>query len=509
MSAAQTPPQPAYDALKALFLRRHILSQASGILGWDAQVMMPDGAAAARGETLAALSGLSHEMLTAPAVAELLDRAEQEAGSGGSDDWDTANLALMRRAHRAATALPTALVEAETAAAQKGEMVWRKARRDNDFAAMLPAMREIVGIQKEVGQARGEALGLSVYDALLDQFEPGGSAEKLDTLFAELASFLPDLVENALTAQNAQPEAPAPKGPFHASVQEALGREMMAALGFDFERGRLDISLHPFCGGADDDVRITTRYDDTDYLTSLLGVLHETGHALYEQGLPAAWRGQPVGSAAGLGMHESQSLFVEMQISRSPAFQSFAAPKIRAAFGGSAEDPAWSLDALGARSRRVERGLIRVDADELTYPAHIVLRYRLERAILSGDLDLADLPGAWREGMLELVGVAPPDDRTGCLQDIHWPSGAWGYFPTYTLGAMAAAQLAAAARRAIPDIDAKLARGDLAPVVAWLRENVHSQGSIGDTDAILTRATGAPLGVTAYRAHLEARYLGN
>jgi carboxypeptidase Taq len=279
----------------------------------------------------------------------------------------------------------------------------------------------------------------------------------------------------------------------------------MAALGFEFERGRLDISAHPFSGGATDDVRITTRYSDEDFGRALMGVLHETGHALYELGLPAAWRHQPVGTARGMALHESQSLLVEMQACRSREFAEFVAPLIRTAFG--VAGPAYEPENLYRAGIRVSRGLIRVDADEVTYPAHVVLRYRLERALLAGDLALADLPGAWRDSMRELVGIEPPDDRLGCLQDIHWPGGAWGYFPTYTLGAMIAAQLFQAARAEHPGIPDAIAKGDFSLLLGWLRRNVHGKASRHTTRDVLCQATGKPLEIGVFRAHLEQRYL--
>jgi carboxypeptidase Taq len=281
---------------------------------------------------------------------------------------------------------------------------------------------------------------------------------------------------------------------------------MMGVLGYDFERGRLDVSTHPFCGGGDNDVRITTRYDEADFTRALMGVLHETGHALYEQGRPQAWMNQPVGQARGMSLHESQSLLMEMQACRSREFIAFAAPQMRDAFGGSG--PAWEAEALWRHYTRVERGFIRVDADEVTYPAHVILRYRLEKAMIADELPLADLPAAWNDGMQALLGVVPPDDRLGCLQDIHWPSGGWGYFPTYTLGAMTAAQIFDAANRAEPEILPAIGRGDFAPLVGWLRANIHGQGSRWETNELLTRATGRPLDAAVFKAHLRRRYGG-
>jgi carboxypeptidase Taq len=254
-----------------------------------------------------------------------------------------------------------------------------------------------------------------------------------------------------------------------------------------------------------DDVRITTRYDERDFMSGLLGVLHETGHALYELALPKQWRYQPVGQARGMSTHESQSLLVEMQACRSREFLSFLAPAAKQAFGG--EGPAWEAENLERIATRVARSLIRVDADEVTYPLHVILRYRLERALIAGDLALADLPGAWNDGMESLVGVRPPDDRDGCLQDIHWPGGAFGYFPTYTLGAMTAAQLFASAVAADPSITACLAHGDFGPLRRWLGEHVHAQGSRLSPRDLLVAATGKALDPSVFRAHLERRYL--
>ncbi len=279
----------------------------------------------------------------------------------------------------------------------------------------------------------------------------------------------------------------------------------MKQLGFDFDHGRLDVSLHPFCGGTPDDVRITTRYEEGDFRGALMGVLHETGHALYERGLPEAWRRQPVGEARGMAVHESQSLLVEMQACRSREFSEYIAPVLRDAFGVSG--PEWSADNIYRLNTRVRRGFIRVDADEVTYPAHVILRYRLERALIAGDLVLADLPAAWSEGMRELVGIVPPDDRQGCLQDIHWYDGLFGYFPTYTLGAMIAAQLFHAAKRSDSMILPGIAVGNFAPLLAWLRTNIHSRGSLLSASELITAATGKTLDAAIFERHLTARYL--
>lgn len=492
-----------YSSLESRFARLSAIEGAAGILGWDAQTLMPEGAAETRGEQLAALRGLAHEMLTAPETADTLAEAER---AGGLEGWPAANLAEMRRAYIHAAAVPRALVEAESRVRSRSEMVWREARRDSDFARLAPHLAELLRLEREIGQAKGAVLGLDPYDALLDGYDPGMRRSIIDPLFADLTSWLPGLIAEARARQEAAGEPLPLDGPFPVETQRQLGLTLMRALGFDEARGRLDISLHPFCGGATDDVRITTRYDETDFSRALMGVLHETGHALYEQGRPAAWRHQPVGSARGMSLHESQSLIVEMQACRSREFMAYLAPLLREAFGRSG--PAWQPENLFRLYTRVEPGFIRVDADEATYPAHILLRYRLETAMIAGDLAIADLPGAFNDGMRELLGLTVPDDRRGCLQDIHWPSGAFGYFPTYTLGALAAAQLFQAAKAAEPALPGCLATGDFAPLRTWLRTHIHERGSLRSTDALLSDATGAPLGTAAFRSHLQARYLG-
>ncbi|MBF0251347.1 MAG: carboxypeptidase M32 [Alphaproteobacteria bacterium] len=491
-----------YQDLEDRFRRMDALSGALNVLHWDMAAMMPPGGVAARTEQLATLKTLRHAMITDAALPDLLDAAEADAHL---TPWQRANVAEMRRHWIHDAAIDADLVDALSRACAACETIWRKARADSDFPAVRGALQDVLTLTRRVGEAKAEALGLSPYDALLDQYEPGGRAADIQTVFDDLGAFLPDFLDDVLARQAAAPAVLPLDGPFAVDKQKALGRRMMETLGFDFDHGRLDESLHPCCGGVYDDVRITTRYDEADFTSALMGVLHETGHALYDQGLPKDWRGQPVGADRGMSIHESQSLLMEMQACRSREFLEFAAPVMRRTFGGSG--PAWEVGNLARLYTRVERGFIRVDADEVTYPAHVILRFRLEQAAIAGDLKLTDLPGAWNDGMRELLGVVPPTDREGCLQDIHWFDGAWGYFPTYTLGAMTAAQMFSAAKRADPVIPDAIAKGDFTPLLAWLRASVHAKGcSLGVTD-LLTEATGEPLNAAHFKAHLKRRYL--
>jgi carboxypeptidase Taq len=493
----------AYTELEARFRRLGAVEEAIAVLHWDAAAMMPAGGAAARAEQLATLRGIAHQLLAAAEITDLLAAADTEANALGP--WQRANLREMRRRWRHGAAVPGDLVEALSRAKSQSEAVWRTARPADDFAMALPGLERVLDLTREVAAAKSEAFGTSPYEALLDQYEPGGSIALIDRLFDEISGFLPGLLDAALARQAARPALPAPHGPFPVTLQRRAALRLMERIGFDFAHGRLDESAHPFCGGVSDDVRLTTRYDEADFAMALMGTLHETGHALYKRGLPAEWRLQPVGAARGMAMHESQSLFLEMQVCRSRAFARFAAPLLRGIFGGVGE--AWDADALYRRQIRVDPGPIRVDADEITYPAHVILRYRLERAMLAGDLLPRDLPGAWTEGLKRLIGVVPESDREGCLQDIHWYDGAWGYFPTYTLGALIAAQLFAAARHALPDLAEQIGRGEFTPLFEWLRTHVHGKGSLLSTADLVLDATGMPLGTAAFEAHLRQRYL--
>ena len=493
----------AYTELERRFRRLSALSDAASMLHWDSAVHMPAAAAPFRAEQLAELKLVRHEILTADDMPDMIGEAGAETAG---DPWRAANVAEMGRLHVHAGAVEPDLVAALTKASSACEMIWREARPANDFAAVEAALGEVVGLIRRMAEAKADALDCSPYDALVDQYEPGARIERIEALFDDLAGFLPDFLERVLERQAAEKPLLPLVGPFPVEAQRALAHRLMERLGFEFERGRLDVSLHPFCGGVPDDIRITTRYDEDDFAQALMGVIHETGHALYEMGLPEDWRRQPVGTSRGMALHESQSLLFEMQACRGAEFMAFAAPLMREAFGG--DGPAWRADNIHRHYTRVARSLIRVDADEVTYPLHVILRTRLERAIIGGDLAIADLPGAWRDAMRELVGIAPDDDTGGCLQDIHWFDGIFGYFPTYTMGALAAAQIYAAAKVAVPEIPEAISQGDFAPLLAWLRANLHQKASSATTDELLVATTGVPLGATAFEAHLGARYLG-
>ena len=491
----------AYHRLTTRFARKAVVEEAISMLGWDESAVMPDGGASARADQIALLSGLAHTMLIEPVVADDL-----AAASAPADDAIAGrNLALMRRAHQHALALPTDLVEALARQSSSCEKQWRAARAASDFSMVAPALSALLALSREKAAALSAATGLSPYDALIDHYQPGITAAEITPIFERYENFLRQSLPQAEAVRSKREQNPPGTAPFAEAAQEALCRKLAAQAGLDFTGARLDRSLHPFCGGTPTDIRITTRYDEADFCAALMGVLHETGHALYEAGLPRAHARQLVGTAAGMAVHESQSLIIEMQAARSDAYLSYLGPVLAAGFGQNPQD--FTPDRLSARLRRVERSFIRVEADEMTYPAHVILRFRLEKALIAGDLSIADLPGAWNQGMRDLLGITPPNDAQGCLQDIHWYAELFGYFPSYTLGAMAAAQLMAAARRTTPGLDAALAQGDFSPLLGWLRTHVHSQGSMFGFNELLQRATGKKLDPADFEAHLTARYL--
>lgn len=491
----------AYETLEHAFARHAKLSTATRKLGWDQRVMMPPGGADDRGEEMATLSAIAHETIAAPAIADALATLE----GANLDQVQAANVREMRRMHLHAAAVPSGLIAVRETSTARCEFAWREARQSGNYNDLLPLFEPVLNIVREIAAAKSDALGVPPYDALMDPYDPGRGLAQVNALFDDIEPFLRDALPKVLEKQAGEPAPTLPAAHFPVERQRDLGRRLMAAVGYDFHHGRLDDTTHPFSTGSTQDARVTARWDEADFTSGLMAVLHETGHALYTSGTHPERRWQPVGSHRGMTIHESQSLCLEMQVGRSRAFTGFWAPMAREAFGG--EGQGWDAGNLHRWVTKVEPGFIRVDADAVTYPLHIILRFRLEQALVAGTLEAADLPDAWDDGMEQLLGVRPPNLRLGCLQDIHWYSGAFGYFPSYSLGAMAAAQLFQAAERDLPDVHEALAQGNAAPVVAWLRRNVHEQGSLHSPDELLAHATGNPLGTEAFKQHIRERYL--
>jgi carboxypeptidase Taq len=494
---------PAYDRLQKRFARVATIEECASMLNWDAAAMMPTGGGGARGDQLAVLAGLSHGLMTAPEVAD--DLATAEALPADPDPWAAANLRLMRHAHTRATAVPGDLVEAQARANSKCEKVWREAKSTANFKLVQPHLAEVLNLVRQQAAALAPALNLSPYDALMDGYQRGIGAADVASIFGSYEQFLRDALPRAEERQARASKPVVPAGPFAIDAQEKLCRRIAGRLGLDFDHARLDRSAHPFTGGTPTDIRITTRYRTEEVSQAIMAVIHETGHALYERGLPKGHARQPVGEAAGMAVHESQSLIVEMIACRNDEYIDWLGRALHQAFGGDAKP--YEVENLSRVWRKIERGFIRVEADEMTYPAHVIMRFRLENAMVAGNLSVADLPGAWNTAIKDLLGITPPDDAKGCLQDIHWYDGAFGYFPCYTLGAMAAAQMMAVIARQTQGLKTAMGIGDLSPILNWLASNIHSQGSLYGFNELLVAATGKRLDPAEFQAHLRARYL--
>ncbi len=491
-----------YEQLEQEFRRLHAFRGALSLLRWDAAVMMPRGSADVRGEQLAALETEHHALLTTPKVARLLERAE--AGASQLEDWPLANLHEMRRQRDHAIATPPSLIARLAKATSRAEVFWVEARKANDFKLFAPHLEEVVTLMRDKAALMGQARGLAPYDALVDAFTPGISTADIDTIFKALSRKLPGLINQAIEVQAER--APLPLiGKFSVARQRQLSLDVLKTLGFPFDRGRLDESEHPFTEGVPGDIRVTTRFDTNDPFSGLLGAVHETGHAMYDLGLPQQWRDQPVGRDRGLALEESQSLLFEMNLCRSRSFVTYLKPLLEKYLQVSG--PEWSEENLYRHLIRVKRSLIRMDADELTYPVHIMLRYELERKILEGALPVADLPEAWNANLEQRLNIRPTNDVDGCLQDIHWAVGHFGYFPSYALGAVIAGQLNEALRAERPSLDAEIAAGQFGGVMDWLRDNVHGVGARLPVQELIKQATGKPLTAAAYLRYLEAKYL--
>jgi len=494
-------PQEAFDELIRRVKAVSLLGSCGAVLHWDHQTYMPPKGGAHRAEQLALLAGLCHEQFTAPEIGDLLSLAETGELARGSGSAAAVNLREIRRAYDRATRIPAALVQELARTSTLAQDVWVGARKASDFGRFRPWLEKLVGLKREEAQAVGRSGAL--YDALLDEYEPGETAARLTQVFAELRPALVDLV-GWIAASGRRPDLAILHRAYPIAAQEAFGKAVVTAFGFDFQAGRLDVTTHPFCSGiGPGDTRLTTRYNLQDFSDAFFSILHEAGHGLYDQGLDPEHYGTPMGEAASLGIHESQSRLWENFVGRSRAFWEHWLPRARQAFPDAWE--AVDLDALVFAINDVRCSFIRVDADEATYNLHIVLRFELEQALIAGDLAVADLPVAWNERMVRDLGSAPPDDTQGCLQDIHWSGGSFGYFPTYTLGNLYAAQFFAKAQAELGDLGEQFRRGEFLPLREWLREKIHRHGHRYRAADLVVAVTGEPLNPAYLLRHLREK----
>jgi carboxypeptidase Taq len=495
-------PETAYAELIHRTREQSLLASSAELLGWDEDTYMPPAGAEHRAAQLALLAGLQHARETDPRIGELLAAVEGSPPAADPESDAAANVREIRRTFNRQTHLPRRLVEELAAVASLSERAWSEARRAADFARFRPWLEKVIALK----QREAEALALTAdpYDALLDGYEPGARADQLAVLFDALRHELVPLV-NALTYGPRRPGTACLGGDYPVERQRVFCEAVAAGVGFDFRRGRLDTTTHPFFSPlGPGDCRITTRFDERTFCGGLFALLHEVGHGLYEQGLPAEHDGTPLGEAPSLGLHESQARLWENGVGRSRAFWQHFLPAARAAFPGQLAGV--SLDEFHFAVNAVEASLVRVGADEVTYNLHILIRFELERALLSGDLAARDLPGAWGEAYRHYLGVVPQNDAEGCLQDGHWAAGMFGYFPTYTLGNVFAAQLLARARQELGDLDGAFALGDFGGLLGWLREKVYRPGGRWSASRLVERVTGSPPDQRPLVEGLRAKY---
>ncbi len=488
----------SYDRLVSLGRELQLVSDTASLLDWDQEVLLPSRGVAYRAEQMSWFRGYLHERFTSKEVGMYLEEAQ---GEERIDAVACANLREWRHQYDRATCLPKKLVQDFAETQVHAKSAWAESRRKSDFSLFAPYLEKMVLLSREHAERWGYAD--QPYDALLDRFERGATTRHISETLNSLRVSLIPVVEAAIARRPRTGSGFG--GAYPVESQKALNREIAEAIGFDFEAGRIDTAVHPFCSGmAPFDTRLTTRYDESDFLSSLFGVLHEAGHGLYEQGLNKELRGQPVGSSVSLGVHESQSRLWENHVGRSRAFWVKWLPRAAHYFHQLA---GVSVDEMFQSVNRAELSCIRVEADEVTYDLHILLRFELEKAIFSGELAIADIPAEWNRRFESYFGIPVVSDDKGCLQDIHWSIGIFGYFPTYSLGNINAAHLVAAAIRQEPEIAAQMEEADYFGLLDWMRTHIHLPGSLYLPEELVTRAAGGPATVDALIEHLRTRYL--
>lgn len=494
-----------YTDLVSLLRETGTLGSIAALVSWDQETYMPHNGAPARAQQSSTLAGIIHERRTSKQLGDLLTKCEDDADLSQADSPEAANLREIRRDYELATKLPTELVSALARAQSQAQEIWKNARANNDFPAFAPALKEVLQLTREKAQCYGVPAGGEIYDPLLQEYEPDTTAADIEAVFTPLRDRLTAFIAE-VTEQGTPPrtdflhrEIPTPK-------QHAFGQAVTAQLGFDYQSGRLDVTTHPFCSGfGPGDTRMTTRYAIDNFPDAISSTMHECGHGLYEQGLPknSELFGTPLSAAVSLGIHESQSRMWENMVGRGRAFWTWALPLANKHFDNAFSDI--DLDTFVKGVNTCTPSLIRVESDESTYNLHVMLRFELERAMISGDLAIDDLPGAWNDRFKQLLGLDVPSNAKGCLQDVHWSFGLIGYFPTYTLGNLYAAQLWETINEQIPDLDEQMAKGEFSALLTWLREHIHQHGRRYSAAQLCQRATGKPLEAEPLMRHLQRR----
>lgn len=491
-----------YQRLIAEIKQISLLGSCASVLGWDKQTYMPKGGAGHRAEQLALLTGMIHERVTAPQIGDWLSEIENSDLISDPHSEPAVNVRELRRDYDRAIKLPRTLVEELARVATISQQVWREAREKSDYALFQPHLKKILDLKHQ--QVNALNTGETSYDTLLDDYEPGETSENLTRVFSGLRDELVELV-GAIAESGKKPDENILTRTYPIDQQEEFGKIAAAQIGFNFDNGRLDITTHPFCSGiGPGDTRLTTRYNTNFFSESFFSIMHEAGHGIYDQGLNDEHYGTPMGDSISLGIHESQSRMWENFVGRSEAFWTHFFPKAQTAFPDALSDV--SERDFYAAVNAVAPSYIRVEADEATYNLHIMLRFELEQALIDGGLKAEDIPGVWNETFEKYLGITPPDDAQGCLQDIHWSGGGIGYFPTYSLGNLYAAQFFEQVRQDVGDLNAQFAEGVFEPLKNWLTEKIYSQGQRYRANELIEVVTGKPLSHEPLMRHLRAKY---
>lgn len=490
-----------YQQLADQFHKLAQLEHALTFLAWDHMVMMPPGGNVSRSAAIAELTSLHHEQLTSPLIGELLDTASADS------PMEEQSLKEMRRVYAQAVCLPGDLVKAKSLAGSKCEHDWRGQRKKNDWAGFVDNFKHVVSLARQEAQARYDAAIVPLetpYDAMLDLYCTGGSSDFISAIFKRLKTEIPPILEAVTEKQKRAPEEKF-TGEFPIQNQLALNKKLMQCLNFNTDRGRIDVSAHPFSTGCRGDQRITTRFCEDGFFDALMATAHETGHASYENGLPQVWDGLPIGTARNLSIHESQSLLFEKQIFLSAPFLKFFTTHIH---NHLTETKSHCVDKMRRAAMWVQPSYIRVEADEVTYPLHVILRFEIEKDLLNGKIEVEDIPELWDTKMQQYLGLSTKNNyKDGCMQDMHWTDGSFGYFPSYTLGALNSAQFFATIKDQNPNWSEELERGDISFATGWLEEHIWSKGSSMEAQDIIATATGEETNVDHFLNHLRARYL--
>ncbi len=495
-------PQQALDELNKKTRAISMLGSCASLLGWDERTYMPSGGGGHRAEQLATLAGMTHERMIDPRIGELLGVVRTSPLMNGGQSDAAVIVREVSRSYDRAIKMPQALIEEITRTASLGQNAWEEARAKKDYKIFKPWLAKMIDLKKQEAEAVGYKE--DPYDALLDDFEPGATVKGVEKTLASLRAELVKLLDK-IKGGSRKPNSEILHRLYPRAKQEQFGREAAAQVGFDFKCGRLDVTVHPFCTGiGPGDTRITTRYDDHDFANAFFGTLHESGHGIYDQGIPGEHFGNPLGEAISLGIHESQSRMWENMVGRSRPFWAFFYPKAQQIFTEALSGV--SMDEFYFAVNDVKPSFIRTESDEGTYNLHILIRFELERAFFAGQLTVDDVPAAWNKKYEEYLGITPPNDAVGCMQDVHWSAGLIGYFPTYSLGNLYAAQFFAQAKKDLGDLDGDFAKGEFSRLKKWLNDNIHRHGRRYLATDLVQRVTGKPLSHEALMTYMNGKF---